>query len=184
MVEPVDIQTRAPVEICELTRSRKKMRVLLIFIAIFFSDFSLASDEKVVSGDGGLFLSEWLKNHKGYRLAELSDCNCLEAIKRSGIVIGKKYNPYSIDGNFDGDASNDFAYIVINEKKTDFLILVFSSRISHGRIPLVYGNIFGDTLAGLGLFKSKSINGKETLLFGAFGSESEPIHLPSSVPEK
>lgn len=160
------------------------MRYFLAFIVVFFSGLSLASDKELEGSEGRLFLSEWLKSHGKYRLAELSDCNCLETIKRSGIVIGEKYNPYIIDGQFDDDKDKDFSYVVINDKNPkDFLILVFLSRISHGKVPLVYGNLFDDTLASLGLFKSKSMNGKETLLFGAFGSEAEPIHLPLSVPE-
>ena len=73
--------------------------------------------------------------------------------------------------------------VVSTNNSKDFLILVFASRFTGGKVPLVYGNLFGNSLVGLGLFKSEFNPAKPVLLFGGFNSEAEPIHLPMYLPQ-
>lgn len=160
------------------------MKIILVVFILLISGTAFSSDI-YDTGEYDVFLSKWMLAHENYRLADVSDCNCLETIKKSSTSMGEKNNPYRVNGDFDGDEKNDLAVIVVDRNNAkDFLLLIFISSIANGKSPLIYGNIFGDTLAGLGLFKSAAIKNKTVLLFGAFGSEAEPIHIPVQVPNK
>lgn len=153
------------------------MKHVVVIFLILFCGQTFASDSQAKS------VQDWLKAHGSYRLAVLEDCNCLKTINRMGLKFKEDYNPYALSGDFDGDGVNDVAQMVVNrENSKDFLILVFLSKINNGSVPLVYENMYGNDLSGLGFFKTRNKNGKEILLFGAFGSEAEPIYLPVQIP--
>lgn len=155
---------------------------ILIFTIILF-EIAFFSDVYALENKRDEIIFSWFISHNEYRLADISDCNCIDDIKDNINQLGKDYDPYKTEGDFDGDGKNDFSVIVVKKSdQKDFLILVFLSRFARGQNPLVYGNIFDGTLSGMGLFKSDINKKKSTLLFGAFGSEAEPIHVPIQLP--
>lgn len=168
----------------EINSSLQRYKVMkFIFVIMVWLVTSCAFSAVGNSIEDNEPLHRWLKSHPNYKLADITDCNCLEMIEKTHVEMRGKFNPYKLEGDFDGDGRNDLAVIAIEKTNAkDFLILVFASRLSNGDSPIVYGNIFGNTLVGLGLFKSDAIKGKTVLLFGAFGSEAEPIHIPLQVP--
>jgi hypothetical protein len=129
-------------------------------------------------------LAQWLTEHPDFRLAVAKDCACEFVIEHNKREVGKRYDPYRVEGDFDGDKKSDLAVVVVNKKAPDdFLILVFASHLASGLKPVVYGNIlFDKNLGGLGI-ATQLYKGRTLLLFGTLNAEGAVVlHIPVQVP--
>jgi len=77
-------------------------------------------------------INSWLSQHKDYRLATDADCDCDEALivvrKGSGGAPVPNYHPYTATGDFNGDNSEDSAFVVVQKsgRSDGFALLIFN----------------------------------------------------------
>jgi hypothetical protein len=136
-------------------------------------------------------LGTWLSAHPGYRLAIDNDCECaaeIEELRRGDGGAWRPqpdFHPYYAAGDFDGDGFEDLAVVALPRKPDDQILIV----VLLGAKPGAAGDVTvipkgGRSVADRGLFIARSADGRApkhpVLLFGAFGSEGEPVPIRRS----
>ena len=130
----------------------------------------------------------WLDAHSQYRLAVDDDCRCAEDIEdlRQGDGGAWKpqpdYHPYYATGDFDGDGFDDAAIVVSPRgggNKVSVVIFFGSQTGLTNDVSVVPRD--GSNVAARGLFLARTdqqtTHQRARLLFGAFGSEAEPVPI-------
>lgn len=123
----------------------------------------------------------WLAAHPGYRLAIDADCECADEIEelRQGDGDAWKpqpdFHPYYATGDFDGDGLADVAVVALPRKPDDPILIVVLWGAKREATVIPKG---GESIADRGLFIAREQPKKHpVLLFGAFGSEAEPVPI-------
>jgi hypothetical protein len=128
----------------------------------------------------------WLDAHPQYRLAVDDDCQCAEDIEDLRRGDGgawspqPDFHPYYATGDFDGDGFEDAA-VVVSPRSSDAkvsVVIFFGSQTGlTDDLSVVPRD--GSSVADRGLFLARTdqraAHRRAELLFGAFGSEAEPV---------
>ncbi len=80
-------------------------------------------------------LLKWLNLNGFFRLAIESDCANKEGLKITREYWGSLYHPYYKSGDFNRDATNDFAVILIDKRKAK---INFYAAVFHGNAAGAY----------------------------------------------
>ncbi len=136
--------------------------------------------------------ASWFSKHPDYRAARPEDCQCnddIESIRRGdggAFPAVPNYQPYFIQGDFNGDGVGDAAIVAISAKADPKIVIVVSvadrnaGKAATQQIPRT-----GENLVARALFCARPYPATPEqscrLLFGAFESEAEvvPIKKPS-----
>lgn len=120
-------------------------------------------------------LSEWMRERANLRLASRADCSCNDDIdfyRRVG-PWGQPipdYDPYTIVGDFNGDAHVDTAAVLVGRYETnppDGLLVIFNGPVSSSPQPAFVGEVTPFPRQALHMSRSN-----EYLLIGPFESEA------------
>jgi hypothetical protein len=160
--------------------------VVIINALILTLCFSVVSQDVVpwIKPSHQVVIDTWLQEHPGYRIANEKDCNrCeeqLRSIRKDSIGIWKpvpSYQPYYVMGDFNGDGNEDFAVVVISNKKSTkrFVLLVFNAPFDGSATPKPSFVSEPMNLASKGLFFGPPRPKPYRLIIGPFESEGEML---------
>jgi hypothetical protein len=130
----------------------------------------------------------WLDAHSQYSLAVDDDCRCaddMEELRQGDGGAWKPqpdFHPYYATGDFDGDGFDDAA-IVVSPRGSGHpvsIVIFFGSKTGlTSDVSVVPRD--GSNVADRGLFLARTdphaTHPRARLLFGAFGSEAEPVPI-------
>lgn len=158
-------------------------RIVSIVVALIATSAAAQLPESIPEAHRTAFTS-WLSTHPGFRAAISKDCECdeyIEEMRRGGggpwaPVPG--YQPYLMQGDFDGDGVGDAAIVAITKNAPHkILILASIGGRSGGNAVIQEIPDRDDYLDHRGLFCAlpypETPEQSCRLLFGAFGSESD-----------
>ena len=130
-------------------------------------------------------LKNWLVQHSEYRQGTDQDCDCADDIAEMKAGSGgvwkpvPDYHPYAVTGDFNGDAVEDFAVVVVDRSKQEknFTLVVFNGPFKSGIAKPAFIQS-GLDLRGYGPFYGPPRPRPYRLLLGRFESDSGSLLVP------
>jgi hypothetical protein len=128
-----------------LGRRRRTPAIAAVLIAtllqLAFPDTAPAATHTLTRRHRDL-VAEWLETRPTLRLALPADCDCgadISSMKMgsTGLTPVRDYNPYVAIGDFNGDAVDDLAVVVVDRERRDrpYSLVVFNGPLNHQPRP-------------------------------------------------
>ncbi len=138
---------------------------------------SRANAASPMSAEHTAALQQWLQTKRGLRVATDSDCENKEGLKSMRQSFGKRFQPYYLVKDFNGDAVNDFAVALIDSSRkadSQFTLVIFHGK----RNANAKGQELSDSGAFQVVFTQESIDLRQGGLFaGELERERTPLYV-------